>query len=118
MTIYAYGSWWVDAGNGENYGQVLIGNTNVAADMVPDGEIYRGLPLPTIQRPELLNQAPKARDCAAIAEEQGPTINLVMAAVVVEVVQPADSRHLLLGAALHRYGSGDAYPHTSVPGNS
>jgi hypothetical protein len=85
-TIYAYGSWWVDAGNGENYGQVLIGNTNVAADMVPDGEIYRGLPLPTIQRPELLNQAPKARDCAAIAEEQGPTINLVMAAVVVEVV--------------------------------
>ncbi|GAI40114.1 unnamed protein product, partial [marine sediment metagenome] len=37
--------------------------------------------------PELLNQAPRARDCASIAEEQGPTINLTMAAVVVEVVR-------------------------------
>lgn len=80
-------SWWVDAGNGENYGQVLIGNTDVASYSLPTGDIYRGLPLPTIQKPELLNQAPRARDCASIAEEQGPTINLTMAAVVVEVVR-------------------------------
>ncbi len=79
--------WWVDAGNGENYGQIVIGNTDVSADMLPDGNIYRGLPLPTIQKPELLNQAPRARDCAAIAEEQGPTINLTMAAAMVEVVR-------------------------------
>jgi len=79
--------WWVDAGNGENYGQVLIGNTDVASYSLPTGDIYYGLPLPTIQKPELLNQAPKARDCASIAEEQGPTINLTMAAVVVEVVR-------------------------------
>jgi len=81
------GSWWVDAGNGENYGQVVIGNTDVASDLLPTGDIYYGLPLPTIQKPELLNQAPRARDCASIAEEQGPTINLTMAAVVVEVVR-------------------------------
>jgi len=80
-------SWWVDAGNGENYGQVVIGNTDVASDSLPDGDIYYGLPLPTIQKPELLNQAPRARDCASIAEEQGPTINLTMAAVVVEVAR-------------------------------
>lgn len=82
-----YQKWWVDAGNGENYGQVVIGNTDILAEILPDGNIYRGLPLPTIQKPELLNQAPRARDCAAIAEEQGPTINLTMAAAVVEVVR-------------------------------
>jgi len=80
------GSWWVDAGNGENYGQVIIGNTDVSSYVVPHGDVYDALPLPTIQKPELLNQAPRARDCASIAEEQGPTINLTMAAVVVEVV--------------------------------
>ena len=80
-------SWWVDAGNGDNYGQVLIGNTDVAAYCLPTKDIYCGLPLPTIQKPELLNQAPTTRDCTSIAEEQGPTINLTMAAVVVEVVR-------------------------------
>jgi len=53
------GSWWIDAGNGDNYGQVIIGNTDVAAHCLPTGDIYCGLPLPTIQKPELLNQAPK-----------------------------------------------------------
>lgn len=83
---YGFNSWWVDAGNGDNYGQVLIGNTDVIAAFKPEGEIYHGLPLPTIQRPDLLNQVPRSRDCAAIAEEQGPTINLMMAAIVVDVV--------------------------------
>jgi len=82
-----YRSWWVDAGNGENYGQVVIGNTDAARESLPDGDVYYGLPLPTVQKPELLNQAPRARECASIAEEQGPTINLTMAAVVVEVVR-------------------------------
>jgi len=78
--------WWIDAGNGEDFGQVLIGNTETIAACVPEQDIYHSLPLPTIQRPDLLNQAPRGRDCAAIAEEQGPTINLAMAALVVEVV--------------------------------
>jgi hypothetical protein len=79
--------WWVDAGNGENYGQVIIGNTDVASYFLPTGDIYKGLPLPTIQKPELLIQAPTTRGCAEVAEEQGPTINLTMTAVVVEVVR-------------------------------
>jgi len=80
--------WWVDAGNGDNYGQVLIGNTDVASDCWIKEDIYQGLPLPTIQKPELLIQAPRVtRDCAAIAEDQGPTINLTMAAIVVEVAR-------------------------------
>jgi len=79
--------WWVDAGNGDNYGQVVIGNTDTANLWLPDGDVYHSLPLPTTQKPELLNQAPRARDCAAITEEQGPTINATMAAIVAEVVR-------------------------------
>jgi len=80
-------SWWVDSGNGDNYGQVIVGNSNVASYWSPTEDIYYQLPLPTIQKPELMNQAPKTRGCAEVAEEQGPTINLTMAAVVVEVVR-------------------------------
>lgn len=86
---YGFNSWWVDAGNGDNYGQVLIGNSDTVSTFSPEGpsgDIYHRLPLPTLQRPDLLNQVPRARDCADIAEEQGPTINLIMAAIVVEVV--------------------------------
>ena len=78
--------WWVDAGNGDDFGQVLIGNSETIAACTPEQDVYHSLPLPTIQRPDLLNQAPRGRDCAEIAEEQGPTINLAMAALVVEVV--------------------------------
>ena len=87
--VYSYPTpplWWVDAGNGEDFGQVLIGNSETISSCVPAEGIYHALPLPTLQRPDLLNQAPRGRDCAAIAEEQGPTINLAMAALVVEVV--------------------------------
>lgn len=82
--------WWVDAGNAENYGQVIIGNRdlqnlNGAFDF--DMGVCLALPLPTLQRPELLVQAPRGRDCAEIAVEQGPTINQAMAALVVEVVR-------------------------------
>ena len=83
-----FARWWVDAGNGQSYGQVIIGN---ARDLRRSFDLEEGicyaLPLPTIQRPELLAQAPENRDCAAMAEEQGPTINQAMAVLVVEVVR-------------------------------
>lgn len=83
-------NWWVDAGNGENYGQVLIGNAPLRRLSSSFGEgICFALPLPTIQRPELLTQLPERRDCssAVLAGEQGPTINQAMAAVALEVVR-------------------------------
>ena len=87
-------SWWVDAGNGENYGQVLIGNREDGL-FDQERELCLALPLPTIQRPELLSQAlPRERDCVQMSE-QGPTINQAMAAVVVEVV-----RRLIEGTCL------------------
>lgn len=83
---YRKPSWWVDAGNGESYGQVIIGNYEGAV-FDKDKETADALPLPTTQRPELLAQAPpRERGCVQIAE-QGPTINQAMAALVIEVVR-------------------------------
>jgi hypothetical protein len=81
-------AWWIDAGNGENFGQVLIGNSNGPAQYRKDekGERVYYMPLPTQQRPELLRQQPPARSCAEVAE-QGPTINQSMAVLVVEVTR-------------------------------
>ena len=86
--------WWVDAGNGENYGQVLVGNHQVrnlrGSFDAREGKCF-ALPLPTAQMPELLAQRPpqRDRDCAGAvaAGEQGPVINQAMAALVVEVAR-------------------------------
>ena len=75
--------WWVDAGNAEDYGQILIGNTDEAAFRE---DVCLGFPLPTIQRPDLLRQVQPQRNCADLPE-QGPIINQAMAALVVEVVR-------------------------------
>ena len=84
------GNWWIDSGNGRDYGQVLIGS-NKRGNSEPcfsDG-ICWWLPLPTVQRPELLAQEPRRRSCdeAVDRNEQSPTINLAMAALVLEVVK-------------------------------
>jgi hypothetical protein len=87
--------WYVDAGNGETWGQVLVGNSQ--------GEAMRGcfeaecnvvtrLPLPTVQMPALLESQPDSRpdlDCAAALDLTGqdPTINQVMATWVLQVVR-------------------------------
>ena len=83
---YTYPSWWVDAGNGDNYGQVIIGNGNTVAFDERDPECCYELPLPSIKRPDLLKQAPQPQSCAE-NDEQNPTINLVMAALLVDVVR-------------------------------
>jgi molybdopterin/thiamine biosynthesis adenylyltransferase len=85
---YSWPAWWVDSGNGENYGQVLIGNYPDKAGYAveADRNKWQWLPLPTVQRPDLLAQQPPARDCADISG-QGPTINQCMAVLVIEVVR-------------------------------
>jgi hypothetical protein len=86
-TFYGFPSWWIDAGNGEHYGQVIIGNGQRGSFNEQSGECV-ALPLPTLQRPELLSQAPpRERSCVQIDQEQGPTINQAMAAIVVEVTR-------------------------------
>lgn len=82
--------WWLDAGNGRNSGQILLGNTTRPdalrrSFMLASGRC-RALPSPSLQRPDLLSAAPEPRpqpDCAeAVADGmQGPTINQVVAAI-------------------------------------
>lgn len=84
---YRYPSWWVDAGNGDNYGQVLIGNAPKRSFFDPEQDTCTALPLPTIQRPDLLSQVPPRQPGCAQMDGQGPTINQAMASVVVEVVR-------------------------------
>jgi hypothetical protein len=80
-------SWWVDAGNGLDFGQILVGNSNDIAFSTANNAINR-IPFPSLQRPEILQQAPPAPTIANCAEipEQGPTINQFMATLVVETV--------------------------------
>ncbi len=84
------GQWWVDSGNGNNYGQVLIGNSKIDK-LRPsfNADLCVRLPLPTIQQPALLAQVPRQRSCAeaVAADDQSPTINQAMGALVLEVVR-------------------------------
>ena len=85
---YGYVSWWVDAGNGENYGQVLIGNDHLGrGGFDQEKGICFSLPIPTIQRPDLLAQIPPPAPSCAEIPEQGPTINQAMAVIVIETIR-------------------------------
>ena len=88
--------WWLDAGNGRNSGQVLLGNANHADHLrgaFDEREgVCRALPSPALQRPDLLDAPPTptpALDCAqaVAADEQGKTINQVMAAIAASYVE-------------------------------
>ncbi len=84
------GCWWIDSGNGNNYGQVLIGNSKIKDLGVSFlGNICIRLPLPSIQQPGILTQYPRKESCneAVATDDQGPTINQAMAVLVVEVVR-------------------------------
>jgi len=84
------GQWWIDSGNGRNFGQVLMGNSQVEK-LRPSfvADLCARLPLPIIQQPALLAQVPQQRSCAeaVAADDQSPTINQTMGALVLEVVR-------------------------------
>lgn len=87
---------WIDSGNGEHWGQVLVGNAwgeRLKRAFREPEMVCRALPLPSIQHPQLL-EAPQVEvrppeDCAEAVEVgvQSPTINQMMATLVVEVVR-------------------------------
>jgi PRTRC genetic system ThiF family protein len=114
-------TWWLDAGNGRNAGQVLLGNATRAEQLRGAFDRERGtcraLPAPSLQRPDLLAAPPPAApgpDCAeAVADgAQGPTINQVLAAVAASFVE-----RLLAGtcAAMGAYVDMDDGTLRSVP---
>ena len=87
--------WLIDAGNDTNWGQVLVGN--VATKQTWDEPAFVDetcylLPAPTVQRPDLLtavSTTPPDVDCAAALDltDQDPTINQMMASLVLQVVR-------------------------------
>ena len=87
--------WLIDAGNDTNWGQVLVGNVSdrVSWDEPPfSDETCHLAPAPTLQRPDLLTAVstrPPDVDCAAALDltDQDPTINQMMASLVLQVVR-------------------------------
>ncbi len=87
--------WLIDAGNDTNWGQVLVGNVAGRADWEEPpftGETCYLAPAPTLQRPDLLTAVstrPPDVDCAAALDltDQDPTINQMMASLVLQVVR-------------------------------
>ena len=107
-------AWWIDAGNGETWGQVLLGNSGGESRMrgavceeqgcgrqtadYPEentsesGAHFHLLPSPATQRPDLLTHRPESRpdvDCAAALDltDQDPNINRMMAGIVTMAVK-------------------------------
>lgn len=96
-----FNGWYIDAGNSEYSGQVLIGNAPLREcnrSFYPASGYCEKLPLPTIQQPALLAPGPKPvqRDCAqAVADnEQSPVINQMMASLVLTFVHKLITRSL------------------------
>lgn len=88
--------WYLDAGNGRNSGQVLLGNVTrpegLRGAFERENGLCRALPAPSLQRPDLLDAPPQptpALDCAeAVAQdEQGATINQIIAAIAASYLE-------------------------------
>ena len=86
--------WLVDAGNGRDWGQVLIGNTTQADEMAGafTGDTIFRLPAPGTQRPDVLVDAPEEEpemDCARAIDllGQDPLINQTMANLTLQAVK-------------------------------
>jgi PRTRC genetic system ThiF family protein len=89
-------NWWLDAGNGFNSGQVLIGNTiepdNLRGAFIFQNATVTKAPLPSLQLPSLLLPAPdqgkRIEECveAVVDNRQSPVINQVMATLVLDMV--------------------------------
>ncbi len=92
--------WWLDAGNGENTGQVLLGSTSslkvlhFAFPHYPDSTYCVHLPAPHLQHPDLLELRPienktteglSATSCAQLVwtGDQSPSINSMVANLAV-----------------------------------
>nr|MDD5701374.1 hypothetical protein [Dehalococcoidales bacterium] len=86
---------WIDAGNGYQSGQVLIGNTTDKAylkeSFVIDEHRVVRLPAPSLQLPALLippSKPEKPLECAEAVEDnsQSPIINQAMATLMLDIL--------------------------------
>lgn len=90
-----YNQWWLDSGNGDYTGQVLIGNINSTEELKSYNERYAKeapnkplyLPSPALQLPALLKPLTKKEASCAENVNQSPVINRMMATLVVNTVE-------------------------------
>ncbi len=87
------GCWWVDVGNDEMSGQLLVGNKSIIDQVELDNKLglANGLPSPAVQRPGLLvkrvGEVP-ATDCALgmLRGDQSLNVNRMMAVHAAQAV--------------------------------
>ena len=100
--------WWLDCGNHQDAGQILLGSALTVAQLkgaFPSTEICQSLPSPSLQQPELLTtkageKAKKKMSCAelAAANLQSLNINNRIAAEAADMLT-----HLLVTRNLKRF---------------
>ena len=115
-------AWWIDTGNGRDWGQVLVGNTSQPDQMrcAFQDAVVKRLPDPLTQRPDLLTTVPEEPpdiDCAAALDltDQDPTINQFMATLATHTLQrilTATCNYMALYVDLER---GAVTPHYATP---
>ena len=117
-----HSGWWVDVGNGEHFGQVLVGNASpdrLQGVFREGDQVCIALPRPTDQRPELLTapEVPQGEDCAEAVEagRQSPTINQAMAALALEVVRRLAAGELTWMQVLLDLEAGTMHPTYATP---
>ena len=120
-------AWLVDAGNGATWGQVLIGNTTsppTPEQAFPEPLVCAKLPAPALQHPELFTPTPETPapadvDCAAAIAltDQDPTINHLMASLIVHVVQRILTVSCPYMALYVDLGQGTVLPKMATPEN-
>lgn len=107
-------TWWLDGGNHDHSGQVMLGNKNIQTPEISPLGVCSALPLPGVQCPELLQDAPVRTDdlsCAdlALADAQGLMVNQAVAGwMAVYVSRLLVSRDLDLMATYFDLVSGSA----------
>lgn len=95
--------WWLDCGNGEQSGQVILGNKGILRPEISPFGFCIALPLPCIIQPELVTpEADKPVSCAdAVARaEQSLMVNQQVAGIAAVYVY-----RLLWGEPLDRWGT-------------
>jgi len=108
--------WWLDCGNHRHSGQVLLGNReDLTGPAISPLGYCVGLPLPSVQHPDLLEDEPGpaagAASCAelALADAQGLMINQALAAYAAQYVyRLAVTRDLDLHATYINLAGGSA----------
>ena len=120
--------WIIDAGNGKNWGQILVGNSNEEENLhstfhdKEENQICYALPTPAMQRPDLLTFVPEEPpdvDCAAAMDllDQDPTINQTMAALTLQVVRRIIAQNCPFMALYADMETGTVMPTYATPEN-